>query len=107
MRLMQLFMLFFISCGVNADGWGRQTMIESFYVWSGGDAHFKVTHVDNPDNCRTPQYATIVHKAPHFKEQYATIMMAYTAKQKVQLYYAGCTDGGYPIIAAIAVPTAW
>jgi hypothetical protein len=91
----------------HADGWGTQTTIESFYVWSAGDAHIKLTHIDNPDKCQTPQYATLNHKSPHFKEHYATVMMAYASKQKVQLFYSGCTAGGYPIVAAIAVPTAW
>lgn len=91
-----------------AGGWGRSTTITGFYVWSNGNAHFRVANMENPDGCSGPQYLTLDATAPNFKMLYATLMTAYASGSTVQLSYAGCTAGGaYPIINAIATPAIW
>lgn len=92
----------------SAAGWGsRVTTITGFYLWDSGNAHFRVANMENPDGCVNPGYLTLDFNAPHFKEQYATLMSAYTSGRTVQLYYRGCNSGGYPLIGAIAVPNVW
>ena len=107
-----LLVIFLISFGnqvVFAQTWGTKiTEITGYYVYSDGNAHFRVAEIENPDGCTGGGYLTLDSTAKNFNKLYATLIAAHTSKQTVQLSYEGCTAvGSYPLVKAIAVPSVW
>ena len=105
-KITVVFTLFFLFSSAPASAaYTAPATIEGYDIGSHGKL---IIRLSEPNSCSpSNQLYAVSNTEPYYQSMLSTVMAAYIAKQKIQVWASGCDSDGMEKIARILVGRVW